>query len=151
MALFQLICQIIFGLVAGILFLIALCTGLSYNEVNIIVHYFIVPVSWLCLLDKIFRMHYLKILSLILLIIFCVWCKDFSAFSNWMFEESVWLLNYCNRFFGDYITSSVVVCVFIPALVYAVLIYIVVRQKRKLAVMNSQKPELLVNIQNGKV
>jgi hypothetical protein len=36
----QLLCRLIFGLVAGILFLIALCTGLTYNEVNIIVCFY---------------------------------------------------------------------------------------------------------------
>jgi hypothetical protein len=123
--------QLIFEMVAGVLNLIALCTGLIYNKVNIIMYYFIVLISWIFLLDKNFRVHYLKILFSVLLLIFCIWCKDFSEFSDLMFGESVYFLNYYNCYFGNYIASSVVICVFIPVVVYAALIYAVVRRKRQ--------------------
>ncbi|MDR1983316.1 MAG: hypothetical protein LBQ28_00595, partial [Prevotellaceae bacterium] len=38
---------IVFPAVAAFLYGIALLTGLTYNEINIIVYYFVIPFSWL--------------------------------------------------------------------------------------------------------
>jgi len=53
--------RIIFKIVANSLSFIGSKTGLTYNEINIIVYYFGIPFSWLCLLDIIFNFHYFKI------------------------------------------------------------------------------------------
>lgn len=46
----------IFAIVAGIEHLIARMTGTTYNEVNIIVYYLVIPLSWTIMLDYITRM-----------------------------------------------------------------------------------------------
>ena len=49
----------IFVIVAGIEHLIARMTGTTYNEVNIIVYYLVIPLSWTIMLDYITRMPFL--------------------------------------------------------------------------------------------
>ena len=44
----------IFRIVANLLLHIGHITGLTYDEINIIVYYFLIPLSWLVLLDIIF-------------------------------------------------------------------------------------------------
>ncbi|MBK6835563.1 MAG: hypothetical protein IPG89_15335 [Bacteroidetes bacterium] len=45
----------IFASVANVLKRVSKGTGLSYNELNVVVYYFIIPLTWCFLLDKIFR------------------------------------------------------------------------------------------------
>ena len=49
----------IFAIVAGAEHLIARMTGATYNEVNIIVYYLVIPLSWTLMLDYITRMPFL--------------------------------------------------------------------------------------------
>lgn len=43
----------IFNIVAGVEYAIARMTGLTYNEVNIIVYYLLMPLSWAAMVDYI--------------------------------------------------------------------------------------------------
>ena len=43
----------VFAVVAGIEHIIAKLTGLTYNEVNIIVYYLLIPLSWAVMIDYI--------------------------------------------------------------------------------------------------
>jgi len=118
---------IIFQLVAGTLFGIAEITGLSYNEVNIIVYYIIIPFTWTVLLDKIFKFHYFKISFSLIILGFLLFIKDYYDFCDWLFEKSAdFLLS-----LGDYIIMSVIVCVFLVIIVYMVLIYFAYLKKIK--------------------
>lgn len=98
-------------------------TGLTYFEVNIIVYYFIIPFSWACLIDYIANIHYFKIGFFLFSIGFLIGCKDFKAYSTWLFHKSVSLLEYFNKFGSNYISSSVIICVMIPIIIYTVLIF----------------------------
>lgn len=49
----------IFAIVAGVEHLIARMTGATYNEVNIIVYYLVIPLSWTLMLDYITKMPFL--------------------------------------------------------------------------------------------
>jgi hypothetical protein len=82
-------------------------TRLTYNEINIIVYYFIIPFTWIILLDIIFNFHYLKISFAFFCLGFFVGCRDFKKYSNWAFNKSVDFLNYFNRFGRNYYKSSV--------------------------------------------
>ena len=53
----------IFGFVAGIEHVIAKLTGLTYNQVNIIVYYLLIPLSWTVMLDYITMMPSLHLCS----------------------------------------------------------------------------------------
>lgn len=115
----------IFKIIANLLSNIGSKTGLTYNEINIIVYYFIIPFSWLLLLDIIFDFYYFKFSFAIFCIGFIVGCRNFKSYSNWLFEKSVTFLNYFNRFGSNYIVSSVWICVTIPILIYTVLLILI--------------------------
>ena len=117
----------IFESVVEILVGISQITGLSYNEVNIIVYYIIIPFSWTVLLDKIFKFHYFKISFSLIILGFLLFIKDYYDFCDWLFEKSAdFLLS-----LGDYIIMSVIVCVFLVIIVYMVLIYFAYLKKIK--------------------
>jgi hypothetical protein len=117
--------KLIFNIVAHILFFIAKRSKMTYNEINIIVYYFLIPFSWLILLDIIFDFHYLKITFVLLCILFFTFCKNFRVFSDRLFEKSVSFLNFFNRFGSNYVSSSVWICVAIPIIVYIILILLI--------------------------
>ncbi len=111
----------VFNLVVTLLEQFAAKVGCTYNEINILVYYFLIPFSWLAMLDIIFGFHYLKIGFLCFGIGFRLLCKDFSRFADWAFEKSVDFLNYFNRFGSNYFASSVWICVALPILIYIAL------------------------------
>ena len=117
--------RIIFKIVAEGLALIGEKTGLTYNEINIIVYYFLVPFSWLALLDVTFHFHNFKLAFAIFTLGFIVGCRNFRTYSDWLFDRSVCFLNYFNKFGGNYISSSVWICVAVPIAIYALLLYLV--------------------------
>jgi len=121
----------IFRIVADALLYIAKITGLTYNEINIIVYYFIIPFTWLILLDYIFKFHYLKAGFIIFAVVFFLSCKNFRNFSDWLFDKSVDFLNIFNHIGSNYVASSVWICVAIQILIYCVLFMIIILQKWK--------------------
>ena len=119
--------NLIFKTVAKILLLIGKKTGMTYNEVNIIVYYFAIPFSWLSLLDIIFDFHYLKIAFIIFTLGFMMGCRNFKNYSDWLFDQSVSFLNYFNKYGSNYVKSSVWICVSLPLVIYAALFFIILR------------------------
>ena len=98
---------------------------ITYNEINILVFYFLIPFTWVVLLDIIFEFHYLKIAFGIFCFLFFILIRNFRSFSDHLFRKSVAFLNYFNRFGSNYIVSSVWICIFIPALIYGGLFYLI--------------------------
>lgn len=113
--------KFIFSATANFLLFVARKTKLSYNEINVLVYFFIIPFSWLVLLDYIFDFHYLKVCFALFCLGFAFGCRNFESFSDWLFGQSVRFLNYFNRFGSNYEASSVWICVSIPILVYEIL------------------------------
>ena len=121
------IALLIFVIVAGAEHLIARMTGTTYNEVNIIVYYLVIPLSWTLMLDYITRMPFLTPMFLSAWIIF-IW-KDKMKFRNrcdWAFKKSVVFLLWFKKIGWNYVVSSVIICVVIPILVYIELIYAII-------------------------
>jgi hypothetical protein len=117
--------KIIFKIVANCLSLIGRKTGFTYNEVNIIVYYFIIPFTWICLLDVIFQFHFLKLAFAIFTLGFIFGCRNFKSYSDWLFDKSVSFLNYFNKYGSNYVASSVWICVSLPIVIYAILIFLI--------------------------
>lgn len=115
--------SIIFQIVYSILMLIAEVTGFTYNEVNIIAYYIVLPFAYAVLADRILKTHLLKIFYVGAVTVFLVWLDDFSAFSDWLFQKSVdFLLSF--HFLGwNYVVSSVLICVVFPAIVFLVMLH----------------------------
>ena len=114
----------IFAIVAGTEHIIAKLTGLTYNEVNIIVYYLIIPLTWTLMIDYLTEMPFLTPMIIIGWIIF-LW-KDQMKFRDrcdWAFDKSVDFLLYFKKIGWNYIVSSVIICVVVPVLIYVELIY----------------------------
>ena len=109
----------IFVLVRDALVFFSKVSGRTYVEINIIAYFILIPCSWFVLLDMIIGtrggMTFLFLLSW-----FCFLClrKDFSTFSEWLFQRSVDFLLSFNRFGSNYVVSSVLICVVLPMLIY---------------------------------
>ena len=118
----------IFAIVAGLEHIIAKMTGLTYNEVNIIVYYLLIPLSWVVMFDYITKMPLLTPMYIIAWIIF-LW-KDpmtFKGRCDWAFNKSVEFLLYFKKIGWNYVVSSVIICVVVPVLIYIELIYALIR------------------------
>ena len=117
----------VFAIVAGIEHIIANLTGLTYNEVNIIVYYLIIPLTWTLMIDYLTKMPFLTPMIIIGWIIF-LW-KDQMKFRDrcdWAFDKSVDFLLYFKKIGWNYIVSSVIICVVVPVLIYVELIYAII-------------------------
>jgi hypothetical protein len=112
-----------FQIVSSLLKWIAEVTGFTYNEVNIIAYYIILPFAYVILADRIFQKHVLKILYVVGISVCLLIITDFKEFSDWLFQKSVdFLLSF--QFLGwNYIVSSVLICVVFPAVVFIVMFH----------------------------
>lgn len=117
----------IFKAVSDFLYSMGRKTGLTYKEVNILLYYFIIPFTWICLLDIIYDFHYLKMSFALFTAGFIAGCRNFRAYSDWLFQKSFVFLNYFNRYGGNYISSSVWICVSLPIFIYAILFYLILK------------------------
>ena len=119
--------RIIFRIVAGSLWYIGRLTRLTYNEINVVVYYFVIPYSWLLMLDAIFGFHYCAIFGGVFYFLFWLAIKNFRSFSDYLFDLSVRFLNSFNKYGSNYVASSVWICVTIPMLIYGFFIYYLIK------------------------
>lgn len=122
----------IFAIVAGVELVLAKVTGLTYNEVNIIVYYLLIPLSWAVMIDFITMLPLLSPMYIMGWIVF-LW-KDPMKFRDrcdWAFGKSVDFLLWFKKIGWNYVVSSVIICVVVPALIYAELIYGLIKMKWK--------------------
>lgn len=119
--------KLIFRIVAVTLWWIGRLTGLTYNEINVIVYYFVIPYSWLLMLDAIFRFHYCAIIGGVFYFLFWLAIKNFRSFCDDVFDLSERFLNSFNKYGSNYTASSVWICVALPIVIYGVLIYYLVK------------------------
>ena len=118
----------IFAVVAGLEHIIAKLTGTTYNEVNIIVYYLLIPLSWTAMVDYITMMPFLTPMYIIAWIIF-LW-KDQMKFHDrcdWAFDRSVDFLLWFKKIGWNYVVSSVIICVVVPVLIYVELIWAILK------------------------
>lgn len=102
-------------------------TGFTYNEINILGYFFIIPFSWLIILDEILEIHILKLSFVVFCVGFYVGCRSFKDYSDLLFLKTVKFLNYFNRFGNNYIASSVWICIAVPILIYILLLYFAIK------------------------
>lgn len=120
----------IFAIVAGVEHVMAKVTGLTYNEVNIIVYYLLIPLSWAVMIDSITMLPLLSPMYIMGWIVF-LW-KDPMKFRDrcdWTFRKSVDFLLWFKKIGWNYVVSSVIICVVVPALIYVELIYCIINMK----------------------
>ena len=113
----------IFRKVADALYDGASAIGITYNEINILVYYLLIPLTWTIMFDFCIGT---PIATYALIFIWFgirigTWGR-FREWSDWAFMRSVDFLNFFNRWGGNYVLNSVVICVLVPILVYIGLI-----------------------------
>ena len=113
--------HLVFDIVAGLLDLIASLTGFTYNEINIIAYYIILPFVYVALLDRILNKHILKAIYVVSWTVMICLMPSFRAFSDGLFKYSVDFLLLFGLVGLDYVAASVVICVIVPLLVLIVL------------------------------
>jgi hypothetical protein len=119
--------ETIFSIVAGALRFTSGLTGLTYNEINIIAYYVLIPMTWAALLDKTFHFHWVKIGFLCFAagaFLAAVFLVGFSRSCDYLFEASVDFLNAFRVVHWNYVQASVVICVVFPIAIYTVLIWL---------------------------
>ena len=117
----------IFGTTALGLNLLAKLTGMTYREINIIVYYLIIPLSWCIMLDYIIGLPITTPIW-ILLWVYIFWSK-LKFFRQWCdvaFQLSVDFLLKFQRIGWNYWVASVIIGVVVPIIVYAALILLMV-------------------------
>lgn len=108
-----------FALTVKVLLLIGKIFHLSYNAVNIIVWYMLLPLAWAAILD--YKLHQVLLSPSWLLL--CIGCiviqrKQFNRFCDVLFKLSqVFIAS-----FGNYYLWSVIICLLLPILVTVILI-----------------------------
>ena len=121
------IVSIIFRKVADALIYGASAMGITYNEINIIVYYLLIPLTWTILFDCWLGT---PIMTYALIFIwFGIKIGTWGRFREWSdrtFMRSVEFLIFFNRWGGNYVLNSVVICVLVPILVYVGLILLLI-------------------------
>lgn len=100
-------------------------TGLTYEEINVLVYFILVPLPYLYLFDSRIGGHYLVLGFLVLAAAVGVIVRPFSRLSSILFHHSVRFLESFNAVGLNYVQASVVVCVIVPLLALVVLILII--------------------------
>ena len=116
----------IFSFVRDILQALADISHLSYNAVNIIVYYIIIPFIYFIIIDRILGAYYFTISYFIIIAISIFLIKDFELFSDWLFTKSANFLGSFSVIGWSYTVASVIICVFIPLFVLLALLYIAI-------------------------
>ncbi len=102
-----------------VLFAIGRIFHLSYNAVNIIVWYMILPIGWAAILD--YKLHKLILSPMWLLLcisIIVLQRKKFNQFCDTVFKLSQIFI----ASFGNYYLWSVIICLLVPLLITSVLL-----------------------------
>ena len=118
---------VVFGIVAASLRLMAKALHMTYNEINIIVYYLIIPLSWFIMLDYIIGLPITTPIW-ILLWVYIFWSKR-KFFRQWCdvaFRLSVDFLLKFQRIGWNYWMASVIIGVVVPIIIYAALILLMV-------------------------
>ena len=116
----------IFWITANLLNQIAKWTGMTYNEINIIVYYLIIPLTWTVMLDLIIGFPIFTALLILAWTYIFVKTGTKRIFRIWCdraFRDSVDFLLWFKRIGWNYVVSSVIICVLIPIIIYGLLIW----------------------------
>ena len=114
----------IFIAVRDLLIYFSKITNQSYNKINIIMYYYIIPFIYLVLIDYKLDTHILKTSFIILGLTSIMLIKDFNHFSDQLFIKSVKFLQSFEIIGWNYIVSSVIICVIIPSVLLIIILII---------------------------
>lgn len=123
---FLIIIAIVFGIVCVFLQLCAKLFHITYETVNVVAYYFLIPLSWASLLDRYLQLPYTLSIFYIGIWIGIV-LMNWGRFQSWcdtVFMKSVDFLLWFKRVKWNYHVASVILCVVIPFAIYFVLLWL---------------------------
>lgn len=123
---FLILIGIVFGIVCLFLQLCAKLFHATYNTVNVVAYYYLIPLSWAYLLDRYLRLPYtLSVLYTGIWIgIVLMTLGRFQSWCDIVFMKSVDFLLWFKRMKWNYHVASVIICVLIPMAVYIFLMWL---------------------------
>lgn len=98
--------------------------NMTYNEINIIVYYLLIPLSWTIMLDLIVGLPIFTVLFLLMWSYILV--KTRNCFRKWCdiwFGKSREFLLLFKGIGWTYEVASVIICVLVPLVIYGLLAY----------------------------
>ena len=105
-------------------------TGLTYNEINVIIYYALIPFGFAIIIDAIAGRHWCKTAVIGLwALITLVTLNNFSSFADTAFELSVAFLKAFDLIGVNYVAASVVICVILPAVIAVWLVAVLVKKR----------------------
>ena len=116
----------IFIIVRDALLILSSIFRLSYNAVNVIVYYIIIPMIYLMIIDMIIGGYYFTISYLFILLGAAIIIKDYNVFFDWLFEKSAQFLRSFSLIGWNYYVASVIICVFVPLAILIILLLIAI-------------------------
>ena len=117
----------VFNYVARKLLKIADSMHLTYNEINIIVYYSIIPMTWCIMLYVIIKTPvFTPIWVALCLIVYLVKRKEFSSWCDRFFMKSVDFLESFHPIGWNYTKASVIICVIVPIAIYIILAALII-------------------------
>lgn len=114
----------IFDLIYRSLKWISKLTEFTYEEVNIIIWFLILPVIFAFLLDRILNNNYSKIIYLVFVLILFLLISDFENFSKMLFQKSASFLHRFDFIGMNYTQASVLICVVLPIFIVVTLLFL---------------------------
>lgn len=108
------IIDLLFNLTVKVLLFIGKTFHLSYNAVNVIIWYMLIPLLWTAILD--YKLHCVILTPawLLLCSIIMFWQrKQLNRFFDKVFKLSQAFISY----FGDYYKWSVIICLLLPIVI----------------------------------
>ena len=119
----------IFDVVYRSLKWLAKIVRLTYEEVNVIIWFFIIPVIFICLIDRILKTNYLKQGFALLVLPSVLVISNFEDFSKLVFQKSAAFLHWFDYLGINYTQASVLICVVLPILIIVLLLFLKRRKK----------------------
>ena len=113
----------VFHIISSAFRRVAEVTGFSYEEINIIIYFFLIPAFFFFLIDRIVKRYVCSAIFLILSVGFFFFIPSFDEFSDYLFERCVDFLLWFSVVGWNYTVASVVICVILPLLVFIPLIH----------------------------
>ena len=116
----------VFWITANSLNQIAKWTGMTYNAINIIVYYLVIPLTWTAMLDILLGIPLftpLLILAWLYILVKTRTKRVFQMWCDWAFKDSVDFVLWFKRIGWNYIVSSVIICGVVPIIIYGLLIW----------------------------
>lgn len=100
--------------------------NITYNEINIIIYYFCIPLVWTVMIDYIISLPLTTSFLLGFWTCILIFMRhDFRSFCDKFFRSSVDFLLFFQKVKWNYYKASVIICVYVPIIFTAMLVFLV--------------------------